>query len=368
METDIIFLDTSIFENQNFFRGHSLLKIAELSKNSIIQLKITEITFKEVNSRMLQNLRKANSSIRKAENLMDNEAKILKNVSDYDIYYPLKRFDIDYIHYQLCVRFENFLKDNKIEVVSLEGASISDVFDKYFNAEKPFGEGKKKSEFPDAFTLDIITKWCEKEKKRAYVIATDGDITDYKCEKDLIIVFKEISEFLVLLIKKEKGVLLVKYLEEAINGSIDDVVKVIKDSMYFEDLPYELNQRLLSSNGFDDVDAYLPTITGSEIEESSIIYLDDEDGVVASDMVVKMEINLPIDYYDYDGAWYDKEDDVWYGRKRIEEILECTIRIRVDAEYHFNFDDDKKLLDDFELNDIKEYNLEDFDYIDRDEY
>lgn len=368
METDIIFLDTSIFETENFFRGHKLAKIAELSKKEIVNAKITEITRREVRSRMYENLKKASTSIRKAENLMDNEAKILKNLTEYGKYYPINRFDLENVHISLCKRFDDFLTENKIQVIGLDDSSVADVFEKYFSYKKPFGIGKKKSEFPDAFTLDIITKWCEKTEKKAYVIAIDGDITEYECEKGLIITKHDIAEFLELLAKKEKSVLLINSLEDSIDDSLDELMKYFTESEYFEDLPYELNQKLLMSSNFDDVDSYTPTITNSEIEESYIIELDDKEGIVSFDLLVRIDFTLPIDYYNYDSAWHDSEDDVWYGRIRVERNLECTIKVRLEGEYYFDFNDETKSLESFELNEIKEFDLEEFDYEDDDYY
>lgn len=367
METDIIFLDTSIFENENFFKGQKLIKIAELSKTDIIKVKITEITLREVRSRMHQNLTKASLSIKKAENLMDNEARILKNLGEYGAYYPIKKFNLEDVYTALCKRFDDFLVENKIEIIGLEDTSVSDVFDKYFKFQKPFGEGKKKSEFPDAFTLDIITKWCEKHSNKAYVIAIDGDIVDYECEKGLVITKGNLAEFLELLVKKEKGVILFKLLQTEIKDSLPEVIKNFESTTYFEDLPYELNQQLMASSQFDDVDAYNFTITNSEIKDSHIIYLD-EDGVIASELMLELDILLPIDYYDYEGAWYDNEDDVWYGRRRIETNLESTIKLRIECEYHFTFDDDLKVLNDFDVYEIQEVELEEFDYDDGDDY
>lgn len=40
----------------------------------------------------------------------------------------------------------------------------------------PFGETKKKDEFPDAFVLAALEGWCEKNNERIYVASTDPDL------------------------------------------------------------------------------------------------------------------------------------------------------------------------------------------------
>jgi len=49
------------------------------------------------------------------------------------------------------------------------------VFDLYFSKAAPFGEGKKKAEFPDAFVLSTLSAWGEKEEQTILIASDDGD-------------------------------------------------------------------------------------------------------------------------------------------------------------------------------------------------
>lgn len=57
--------------------------------------------------------------------------------------------------------FEQFLIEVDAEIISIEDISPTRVFEKYFGAKPPFSH-KKKSEFPDAFSLEAILKWLRK--------------------------------------------------------------------------------------------------------------------------------------------------------------------------------------------------------------
>ena len=50
------------------------------------------------------------------------------------------------------------------------------VFAAYFGQKPPFGRGKKKSEFPDAFAVAALGAWCSKESSELYIVSGDADM------------------------------------------------------------------------------------------------------------------------------------------------------------------------------------------------
>jgi hypothetical protein len=49
-----------------------------------------------------------------------------------------------------------FFQDSEAEEIELPKSALKQVLDLYFARRPPFGEGKKKSEFPDAFVLEAL--------------------------------------------------------------------------------------------------------------------------------------------------------------------------------------------------------------------
>ena len=47
------------------------------------------------------------------------------------------------------------------------------VFEKYFATKPPFGTENKKSEFPDAFVVNGLVEWTQKNAEPLYVISGD---------------------------------------------------------------------------------------------------------------------------------------------------------------------------------------------------
>jgi hypothetical protein len=56
---------------------------------------------------------------------------------------------------------------------------VKNVFGKYFRKEAPFGDEKKKYEFPDAFILEAVENWCTKNDEKMYIISKDKDWEGY---------------------------------------------------------------------------------------------------------------------------------------------------------------------------------------------
>ena len=155
----IIFLDTSIFESENFFKGRNLLHICELSQNGLIEVKITDITYNEIINRIKENIQKSQTSFKKANSLINGEGKLLKNIDEFSIYFNFPKIESEDLLIQFKLKLEKFIKDNVIEIIDSKISNLKEVFENYFNLLPPFKEGKKKSEFPDAFTYSTIKEW-----------------------------------------------------------------------------------------------------------------------------------------------------------------------------------------------------------------
>ena len=70
------------------------------------------------------------------------------------------------------------------------------IFDQYLKGQKPFGPGKKKSEFPDAFVVKSVENRTKTEKKSTILISGDSDMKEYESESDFFEIYSDISSVL----------------------------------------------------------------------------------------------------------------------------------------------------------------------------
>ena len=55
-------------------------------------------------------------------------------------------------------------------------ADLNTIIDDYFESRPPFGAGRKKSEFPDAIVISMLSAWCKTTKQSVYIVSEDGDL------------------------------------------------------------------------------------------------------------------------------------------------------------------------------------------------
>jgi hypothetical protein len=353
IETDIVFIDTGVFEKENFFRGHKIKKISELSKSGAIKVKLTDITYREIKNRMLKNLEVARILYKKFGETINIDAKILKNDSDFSSFYPLKKLDVNSIFKKLETQLDDFIKESDIEVVDSSIGDIQEVFTQYFEKKAPFGEGQKKDEFPDAFTLSTIKHWCKKNKKKAYIISTDNDIIKYEGDPS-IKPLNDLAIFIDVVSRKHESEMLVERVKENITAKFDDVKDYLIEN-YKDEIAYEISQKYIHE--YNELEYETPLI--EKIELVNIYFTEINESSSKVQMVVDVYLVLNISYDSYDTASYDREDDIWYNVFTEDTDLVLDVEFEFEADFEYELDEGELInleftgISNLELNDIR---------------
>jgi hypothetical protein len=173
---DNIVLDTNIFITENFLHGKKINSLLSLSKENKIKLYITEITYNELKNNFEKFLINSTSN----HNKFKKDAKnwILQNDEDLQSFFV--KIDATKIKNNFDSKLRNLIDDSVIQIIPYESMNIESVFNKYFNSEPPFGKGEKKSEFPDAFTLELTENFFKKQNIKAIVFSIDKDLLNSK--------------------------------------------------------------------------------------------------------------------------------------------------------------------------------------------
>ncbi len=172
IETHLIFLDSSIFIKENFFAGNKLKAFLNYEKESKIELITTEITKNECISNLGEFLANSNTTFNKALKEINNKAKTFKNIDSLNHIFNLQTsFNFDKEKKKLEKKFIKLILDHFKEI-NIDSKKTLKIVDDYFKQNAPFKNGKKKHEFPDAIVLNSLDSWCQKKKKKIYVVAT----------------------------------------------------------------------------------------------------------------------------------------------------------------------------------------------------
>ena len=314
---EIVFIDTSVFIKENYFAPENRIHtLADLARRGKVRIVMTEITCQEIRKHIKSDIRTAwkdfNSKSRTLRNnpLVDSWYRDTNENKEIDA--TLKQFDAfisvaTVLDYSFCLDVEK-------------------VFSQYFGRQKPFGDGMKKDEFPDAFVLESLEQYAVKIHRKINILSLDKDLEDYK-SKHLICV--DYRQFVSEKLKEDTSL-------EALNS------RLTKDKAYLEH--YARNE---ASDYLDDSRIYMGylshlNVIGHDVVDVSaeIDALDYEiigvkphfiDLVLAP--VVSFTVN--VDYNDFDIAMYDPEDGKWYGVEEGTYVIKSSTPVAMTLRYFF---------------------------------
>lgn len=235
------------------------------------------------------------------------------------------------IEKQLITCFESFYKD----AIIIPDANVNDVFDDYFNARPPFRtEGEKKHEFPDAFILKGLKKYCEKNPEETILVISDD--SDWRCTLECskqVVVRNDLESAMVILWEQ---------LDDK-----DELYQMLLLKTNKEICSQIQNAALCEAFCIDTIDTAdeveIKDIKVSSIEED-IIPLD----VKADYVLLQITVSLAVDGY---SEFLDEARSVWDNEDRCYYFCAYThldfnhALANVDCEVKIKFSDDGSFSD-----------------------
>lgn len=299
LKTRNIFIDTETFVANNFFQNKNLSRLAEFGKMDTVNLFLTEITIKEIQSNIREELQYAQDEINRFKKNIANKGRILKNVEEYNKYISLPKLDINVDYDKINEELDKFIETGKITIIPFTTADLRDIIDRYFNREKPFGLGKKKYEFPDAIVLSAIEKWCTEYSCKIYVISQDKDLNDYTSKN--IIPIPNLRTILNKINTQFNNDRL-----EWINKIFINSKEIIKEKI-IENFSFKIKDEIWYDVSIDNVE-----VDEIKLFEHSIVQDNQDIGETIFQFDFDISFNMDVYYSDYSLSSYDKEDDKWY--------------------------------------------------------
>ncbi|MFV8392585.1 PIN domain-containing protein [Flavobacterium sp. LB2P6] len=353
MEDKIIFLDTSVFESENYFEGRNMNILFNLAKQKLIHLKITDIVYREVLARIENHAIKAVNLFKSQKLNFEKEARILRNTNVLSDYFKKINFTElkEKSKKEILEKFHQVIDEFNIEIIDSSIADIKEVLGDYFETNPPFKNGIKKNEFPDAISLNTIKKWCEETSNTVIHLSNDKDFDKY--EKKAIDCSRDLSSLLELLFTENSDIQY-EFITAIYNKSITEIEGCIENELS-EDLSSSAYSKIENDAWYEDVEIDFLEINEIEI----IIGLINEIGEETFSYEIEMNIHFSVETYytDLSGAIYDKEDGVWWGEERISEIKRYSANTLIYADFELeknkvngNFIE----ITDFDIRDIEE--------------
>lgn len=341
-----IILDTNIFLKENFLEGKRIRQLLKLSEEEKIKIVLTEITIGEVKSNFKKNSGQALTNL--AIFRKPFESRVLRNNSIGKQLYD--QIDKKMVEQEFNDEFDAILIKSKVLIIEYSEINIKTVFDSYFKNEYPFSGGDKKSEFPDAFALALIEKWCIEDDIKCTIFSSDKDFLNFKSEhlkitKDYEIYLDEkLKYFLqhrISILEKlfiENSEKIDKEIEEWYRYKLDD------DSIYYSVIWHEIQ----------DLE-----VTEIIIKDKSyqIVSIEDESIEIEIEINLTFKVEVVIDDEDY--SYYDSDDKQrHYFQTRREEIERDTTATLSALAHIIDKDDYDEELEVLEINKDAELTIE----------
>jgi hypothetical protein len=335
LQTRHVFIDTSYFiGNAYAFRSSIFRKLISLIDSGSATLHLTSVTVGEMEAHIKEDAKTAYEALEKFRT--KSSTRMLKHISDPPLNEALS-CDLEDISGALLREFEEFREEARANMIPVGGVSVDEVFEQYFSRQPPFGEGKKKAEFPDAFVLAALTRWCEENRERMYVISNDADMISACGEAGPLIHLVGLEEFLqMVLLKDQKRFAAVA--EELLGRNMQAVEQGIKSALleteyYIEDWDLNGEVRQVEIKSFEIEDRYLVDVDADSAK---------------FEFTIEVTFTADVSYDDMDTAAWDYEDKVLIPFEKVDRTVEQTVTLPVAARFIYRKGESEEF-DEFEI-------------------
>lgn len=322
MQTRNVFIDTSIFIGLNYnYRSPVFKNLARLARDERANVFIIDITIREIEAHIDEDISKS----LQASSKFKNAARILRNIDKPETNALFLDIDERSAKILLKTQLQEFLREAKATILPTSDVSIESVFDRYFDMQPPFGEGKKKHEFPDAFVVEALENLCMHNNDLMYIVSTDQDMQSCCDPSASLIAINKLAEFIDIVEFHDD--VLAPSIYTLIDNNIAAIKAAISDSFEYKGFWIEDQEGDVNSVSIDDI----------SITDTLILDVDNESAIVQLDVITVFSADLSYD--DYETAIYDHEDKIAMPWRTIETSVQRTIEYSATISVQHNIDD-----------------------------
>lgn len=319
LSTRNVFIDTEWYVRSGLdFSSKTIKSFVGICAAGHISHLTTSIVAREVEAKISDLVKETVEGLAKIQ----RKVRSISGVEGLPLAGYLVKLDEGVLREKAIGLFRNFLERSEAEVLGLEHVNADAVFDDYFSQRAPFGASKKKSEFPDAFTLACLTGFIGPNAS-IYIVSQDQDLVTYCEDKPRFILVGSLDKFLDL------------YYEHVSEVSLAIKAHALIEAPSIRQLIKEKLEAEGAYNGaaWEDSEVQDFVVNRVVLSEPSVVSLF-EDGCTLSYEVV-VDYSVSVSGPDYSNGMYDREDDIvhTFGNTVRRENGEATFEVEVETNY-----------------------------------
>ena len=289
-----IFIDTSVLDGCSYnFESAAIHPIADVAKKEHLTLLLPESTEQEIRRHIKDRSDEVLAALYKAQ----QRAPFLRKWKDWPLKgKPYRDFFIAPSLKRIASKeLDGFLA--LFELVKLDPTHIDlpDVMEWYDKGTAPFGQKRKKAEFPDAFALSSLLTFAKKHGEAVAIISSDGDFQNASALHDCLFFYRTPGAYVESLLLSDEHV-------KKVRAILDSNAEIICEGLCEEFIAL----------GFYTTDDERAEFEDAEVDEIvfaelSIIGTGEKEVSVSFEAEVTFTINASFDETDWDGpAWHSE--------------------------------------------------------------
>ena len=333
LQTRNVFIDTEFFVKAGLdFSSRTLESFKDICSSGELAHITSTIVVREVNGKISDHIQEALNSV----NTFRRKAKILTHSSNIVITGLFAELNQNEINDQGLKVFSDFLEDSNTKILNLSQINPDEIVEMYFERKAPFQDGKKKNEFPDAFTM-LALKNHLSEDEEIYVISEDKDLIAFCAANPRFIAIESLSKLLDLYYAHDAE--RSNFIKEFITSHKDIIKEKIKENIE--------ETEAYNSSSWEDAEVDSLSVTDISDFDPSIIHIDDDSCQISFEVEAKYMVSVTGP--DYNNGIYDREDGRIYTFDSSTREESGKLNLTVELELSYIIENDKFNIQDFDL-------------------
>jgi len=318
--TPNVFLDTEVFDaHQLDFDSPNIRRVAARAIQGRVHILLPSVTEREIRAHQVE---KANEAFKEIKKLCRSLRTVHKALAG-PVLDGLNAVTEEGILAKLGEQFDAFIAETHAERLVVDAVSPEAVFAKYFAGTAPFGEGKKKHEFPDAFTCGAIEAWSAANgNAKIYVVSNDGDLKRVCAGHRVFIQVDTIDKLLELYANAE----LVEAIRAGLEEKREELQQLIEQQA--EDFDYYPGDQL--------IDGEIEVVEQVDVEIQEFHIVEAADGKASVSVHCELSVSVAVVADDANSGIYDHEDKTMHYMYRVSGSASRELELMVEVEITYD--------------------------------
>jgi predicted nucleic acid-binding protein len=339
-----IYLDTSIFVNNNFLASKAINSFFQFCQDKEFRLVISKITLNEIKARYRKQAKKGIEKHNELLNNNDNSLRTLfNNLAAKDI---LKKFPpLNTLCHEFNEKLDHKIIDANALILEYPILDTANIMEDYFAGNAPFNSSNKTHEFPDAIVIAQLEQWCEQNSETCTVFSTDKDFL--RCKSNKIKFKKDFGLFVDNEIKRTNPIR-TEILNKQFYANTIQFDTVIK-----EWLEIQLNDESKYIGYTNWLDLHSLDVSEINVLDKDYVIIGVYEECIEISVTLKTHIKVNLNFDDESTGTWDIEDKVMLFRDTIDYIVEID-ELLIPITARFFVTDENDFDTEFEIIDINE--------------